>query len=280
MSFLKEPFFHFALIGAAIFAWFAIANPEAALEPAANEIIVTEQLVGSLSAQFQAKLNRPPSEDDIEASIDRYISNEILVREARALGIDQGDGIIRNRLVQKMGFLTASAAQSAVPDDATLEKHLQENAESFQRPAVAAFEQYGLREDVSLEERDAVLSELQAGKAPTSELVSQILPPVIDIATENQIDGAFGTGFFEQLEDLPIGQWAGPVQSGYGPHLVKLNTYQAAHTPPLAEVREKVLADWRNALAEELNKAQEKAMRETYTITRPTKAEVAEWLKS
>ncbi len=278
MKILKEPFFHFALLGIGIFVWFGIANPQSSAEPEANEIVVTEKLVRSLNAQYEAKLNRPPSLEDLQASIDRYINTEIMVREARALGIDQGDGIVRNRLVQKMGFLTSSAAQSVVPDDATLAGHLEENAERFARPAVVSFRQIGLREGLSQEDIAGILVTLTKGEMPDEEVISRLLPNIIDLATAQQVDGTFGRGFFAQITDLPKGQWAGPVQSGYGVHLIHVDVFQAASTPPLDEIRDKVLADWRRALAQQLKDAQETALRGNYVVTRPTQAQIEGWL--
>ena len=275
---MKEPFFHFALLAVGFFVWFGIQNPSSERAPKENEIVVSESLFSSLRSQFEAKLNRPPSEAEANALIDRYVRNEILVREARDLGLDQGDGIVRNRLVQKMGFLITSAAQSAVPDDETLQQHLLDNAERFQLPATVAFDQVTIKAGVSEELSTEVLDILRAGEEPPSDYVSYFLPPEIGAATQAQVDGVFGSGFYAQLEDLPQGTWAGPVQSGYGMHLIRIRAWTPAELPPLDTVRDKVTADWRGKLAEQLTEAQENAMMDSYIITRPDSAELGQWL--
>jgi len=278
MKLWKEPFLHFALLGAAIFVWFSLANPEVATEADPDEIVVDQRLFETLSAQFSAKMNRSPLPEEAEAMVDRYVRDEIMVREALALGLDQGDGIVRNRLVQKMGFLTTSAAQSAVPDEATLEKHLQENADRFRSPASASFEQYGLAEGLDETTIKSVLDELRNGETPPATGRLQLLPEVIKTSDQRRVDGTFGSGFFAQVQELPPGEWAGPVQSGFGLHLVLLVELDPGGLPPLEEVRDNVLSDWRRTLGEELTKAQVAALMESYEVTRPSPEDLRSWV--
>ena len=116
MALYKEPFLHFAALGIAIFVWFSVQQPAEIAEPEADEIVVSEQVFAALASRFQAQKQRDPTSDEAQALMDQYVRSEVLVREARALGLDSGDGVVRNRLVQKMAFLMTSAAQSAVPE--------------------------------------------------------------------------------------------------------------------------------------------------------------------
>ncbi len=278
MAFLKEPFFHFAVLGVAIFVWFSVQQPEEIAELDADEIVVSEQVFAALASRFQAQMQREPTSDEAQALMDQYVRSEVLVREARALGLDSGDGVVRNRLVQKMAFLMTSAAQSAVPEDAVLQQHLSDHAKKFQTPAMVSFEQIGLKSGTSSAEIDALLVDLNAGEAPPEEGLSSLLQRSVSNAGLNQVDGSFGRGVFAQLEALPVGLWAGPVTSGYGQHVVRLSEYVPPQTPSLEDVRDLVLANWRSALANDLREAQEAALMEAYKVSRPNADTLQNWI--
>ena len=282
MSFLKEPFVHFAAIGIAIFAWFAFANPDSVPDPEpesdAKRIVVGRPVVEAIAAQFEAKLSRAPTAGEVQALVGRHVQEEVLVREARALGLDQGDGIIRNRLVQKMGFLTTSQAQAMIPDDATLQAHLEENADRFTKSAQIAFAQYGLPRGADSAMVTAALEALQRGEVPAVMRQQQLLPPDFALSTQQHVDGVFGTGFFAQVQALPVGEWAGPVTSGYGPHLVRVSAYQPGELPRLDDIRDDVLADWRRGLGTEITEAYVKSLLEIYEVEQPSEDDIANWM--
>jgi len=278
MALNKEPFLHFAALGIAIFVWFSVPQPAEIAEPEADEIVVSEQVFAALASRFQAQMQRDPTSDEAQALMDQYVRSEVLVREARALGLDSGDGVVRNRLVQKMAFLMTSAAQSAVPEDAVLQQHLTDHAEKFQTPAMVSFEQIGLKPGTPSEEIEDLLIGLNAGEAPPEEGLSSLLQRSLSNAGLNQVDGSLGRGVFAQLEALPVGQWAGPVTSGYGQHVVRVIDYVPPQTPDLADVRDLVLADWRSALANDLRETQEAALMEAYTVSRPTVDTLQNWI--
>ena len=94
----------------------------------------------------------------------------------------------------------------------------------------------------------------------------------------NQVDGRLGHRVFALREALPGRQWAGPVTSGYGQHVVRVIDYVPPQTPDLADVRDLVLADWRSALANDLREAQEAALMEAYTVSRPTVDTLQNWI--
>lgn len=278
MTFLKEPFFHFAALGVGIFLWFSMQQPEEIAEPDADEIVVSEQVFAALASRFQAQMQRQPTYEEAQTLMDQYVRNEVLVREARALGLGSGDGVVRNRLVQKMSFLMTSAAQSAVPEDVVLQQYLTDHAEKFQTPAMLSFEQIGLKSGTPLAEVDALLVGMNDGAAPPEEGLSSLLQRVISNAGLNQVDGSFGRGVFAQLQALPVGQWAGPVTSGYGQHVVRVIDYTPPQTPDLADLRDLVLADWRSALANDLREAQEAALMEAYKVSRPNADTLQNWI--
>ena len=74
-----------------------------------------------------------------------------------------------------------------------------------------------------------------------------------EAAPNTEIAKQFGDKFTAKLSDVPVGQWVGPVESGYGMHLVFVEQRTEGRLPELAEVRDAVLRDWTNARRLESN---------------------------
>jgi hypothetical protein len=70
----------------------------------------------------------------------------------------------------------------------------------------------------------------------------------------------------EQLFKLPVSQWAGPYRSGYGWHLVYVTAHLPPVLPPLAEIHERVLADYLENERRMLNDRTFAKLRAQYTI--------------
>jgi hypothetical protein len=83
------------------------------------------------------------------------------------------------------------------------------------------------------------------------------------------IDSVFGAGFSKGLIEVETGPWAGPIQSGYGIHLVQVRTFEPSRTPPLSEIHSDVLRDWRRAASEDLAEAQYDSLVKNYEIVGP-----------
>ena len=74
-----------------------------------------------------------------------------------------------------------------------------------------------------------------------------------EAARTTEITKQFGDKFTAKLSDVPVGQWVGPVESGYGMHLVFVEERTEGRLPELAEVRDAVSRDWTNERRLELN---------------------------
>ncbi|SDJ55882.1 peptidyl-prolyl cis-trans isomerase [Aliiruegeria lutimaris] len=266
MRFLREPLFHFFLLGVAIFGWFFWLNPADPNGSDSNRIVIDSQDIARLTAQFEATWRRPPTEAELQGLMNSLVTEEVLVREAQLLGLDQGDGAIRNRLAQKMNFLTTSVAQSIEPDDETLRAYMDQNPERFASPPRVAFEQVLLKPD---EETRDVLAALNTGADPKQLGAATLLPAEIPLSIAASVDGLLGRGTFAQLAELPEGSWSGPVQSGYGLHVVRLTGREPGALPPFEEIRERVLQDWRSKQSEELTAAQVQSLKSKYEIVLP-----------
>ncbi|MEQ3709480.1 MAG: peptidylprolyl isomerase [Tateyamaria sp.] len=261
---LREPLVHFVVIGALLFAAFGYLNPEPAEVP--NKIVVTTSDIEVLEQAFQSNWRRPPNDAERAAIIDAHVRQEVLVREAEGLGLDRNDAIIRQRLQQKMDFLLSSGANAVVPTDEELETFLNENSDRYLVSGKMAFEQVYLGQRATADIVTATLTSLNAGTDRNTIGERTLLPGEVPLSTDVAIDGTFGTSFAATLAGQPIGTWTGPVQSGYGIHVVRVIEQTPARQPALAEVRDMLESEWRAERAEELSDAIYEDLRERYTI--------------
>jgi hypothetical protein len=137
----REPLLHFVLLGALIFAIDAWRGSRGAMEDATPRIEVTTAIVEQLRAGYERQFGRSPELDDLRGLVTAYIRQEVLFREALALGLDRDDMIVRQRLAQKMEFLTDDIVATAVPDEAALAQYFSENAARFAGAARVSFRQ-------------------------------------------------------------------------------------------------------------------------------------------
>jgi len=275
---LKEPIVHFLVIGAALFAVFFALNED---QPAAQqaEIVVTPQSAERLAGQFQATWRRLPSSDELAGIIESYVDEEVLVREAKALSLDQGDSVIRQRLHQKMQFITNSAAAAIEPTDEELEDFFASEKDRYARGEKLSFEQVYLGESPSGEDVESALSDLNVGRNPAAIGVASLLPEQFSEMGKQQIEGSLGSGVFADLTELTPGEWAGPVRSGYGYHLIKVTKVIPATVPDFQVIRGQILADWRSDFEQSLADKQLEALRSRYTIKKPDVNEIEAILK-
>jgi len=127
---IKEPLLHFLLIGVGLFFLFSQLNSD---EEASNtqQIIINKSNVEVLSGAFMEENSIPPTEIEIQELLEKDIREEVLSREAIAIGLDKDDRIIRHRLAQKMQYLFEDVAMVDEPSDAVLKAYFQENKGSF-----------------------------------------------------------------------------------------------------------------------------------------------------
>lgn len=273
-SLAREPLIHFLVLGAALFLADAWVRPAAA--PAANtEIVVSEARIRNLAQNFRRTWQRPPTRQELEGLVEGHVREEVLYREALALGLDRDDTIIRRRLQQKMEFISEEAAALAQPTDQELEQYLAAHADAFRAEPRATFAQVylnpGKRGTALALDAARLLGTLSAGSG-TVDIAGMgdrllMLEPRYENASTSEIARLFGAGFAEALVRQPVGEWTGPVASGYGVHLVKVEKLTPGGTPALDEIRPFVTREWSNAKRQEIAKAFYEKLRSKYTVS-------------
>jgi hypothetical protein len=186
--------------------------------------------------------------------IDDWVREEIATREALALGLDKDDTVIRRRLRQKLEFVSDDSVAQSEPTDADLNAYLQTHPESFRVEPRFTFSQVYLNPAVHRDHlaRDIarLLARLKDGgdKVEGSALGdSTLLAHTFHAVPAGEITKQFGEEFAATLGRLPLGEWQGPIESGYGVHLVLVGKRTEGHLSELADVRDAVRREWANA---------------------------------
>ncbi len=262
----REPLLRFFVIGGSFFLVFAAVSDRR--PPPADVIIITPDRIDQLAAEFTAVWKRQPTGSELEALIDSGVREEVYYREALALGMDRNDTVIRRRMRQKMEFLSDMGADLLEPSEGELQDYLAANAQAFRREPRLAIEQIFLGENPAPANIASLLSTLQSDPAvdPYALGMRTLLPARLELSHPNALDGVFGEGFFGRIAELPTGKWAGPVASSYGEHLIHITESEPSRMPPLEEVRDAVLRDWKAAKSQEFRELRYGQLRERYTI--------------
>ncbi|HJS21302.1 MAG TPA: peptidylprolyl isomerase [Steroidobacteraceae bacterium] len=268
---LRDPLLHFLLLGIGLFVLYRLVAGE---DVGPKEIVVSARTVEGLADNWRRTWQRPPTQDELDSLVEDYVREEVLYREALATGLDRDDTIVRRRLRQKMEFVSDDLAAQIEPTDAELQQYLDQHPDAFRRPARVSFEHLYFSRDRRGErvaaDAAAALAQLQssATKPRTATLGDSIaLASGYDAIAVDELDRLFGDGFAAQLIELPQGRWAGPSESGYGLHLVRVTAITPGALPLLVDIRDQVarelLAERRRQMSDQFYRN----LREGYSVT-------------
>jgi len=264
---LHEPLVQFLLGGLLVFGWSSWRGERA--DPASKTITVTEGQAQQLVANFVQTWQRAPSPQELDGLIRDYVKEEIYYREAKRMGLDLDDPIVRRRMRSKMEFLSQAELENERPSDATLQAWLDHHPDRYAASVHYDFDQIYLD---ALQEGDAsvrtksILGQIAKG-ADWQALGDRIsLPHSLENADRETIAHTFGDEFAKALAAVQPGSWAGPVVSGFGLHLVRIRAARSSGKPQLADVRQQVENDWRAATATEREAKAYAAIADRYTV--------------
>jgi peptidyl-prolyl cis-trans isomerase C len=237
----REPLVHFAVLGVALFGLFRVVGPS----PQTGEtIVVSAETRARIEAEQTRRLGRELEPAELDAAVRAWADAEMLYREARALGLDRGDPIVRRRLMQKMQFLFEEAEPLPEPSDADLEQWIADHAERFeQAPRFALTHVYvqassRTMPEATLREIEVALAE---GADPATLGQAFALGQELAAKTVVELNRSFGPGFGDAVAALPDvpdgGEGWHRVRSIYGWHLVHLDERLPGRLASVDEVR-------------------------------------------
>lgn len=268
---LREPLLHFLLIGAALFLFYDLQNEGYANDN--NRIVISSGDIERLISLWEKKRQRLPTQTELQDMIEQQIREEVMYREALAMGLDKKDAIVRRRLAQKIEFISSDIAAMAQPSDEDLTKYLNENHKKFETPAIISFEHIyfnnNKREAQTVSDALKLLDELKQLDVVIDTRIAGdpfMMGQQYDEITEYGVSRIFGQEFAAELFMLNAGNWQGPVTSGYGTHLVRISNKNPAQAVELNTVREKVRNEWQAQQRQSMNKIFYESLRQRYDI--------------
>lgn len=268
-SFWRQPLFQFLVLGVILFGLYTLFGQREETE--SKEIVISMQQIELLASMWEKQWRRPPTPQEMQGLIESFLREEVLYREALAMGLDRDDMVVRRRLAQKIEFLAQDLATQGEPGDAELRTFYQENAEDFEAPATVTFSHVYVNLDTrgedAFEDADQLLAELRSGADPAQLGDRFMLQSYYADLTQQGVARNFGSRFAEALFELTPGDWEGPVQSGYGLHLVRVEGRAEAFLPPFEEVRLRVRDQFISSRRREVDELFYERLREGYTIT-------------
>ena len=249
-------------------------------EPTSNRIVLTSDDLVQMSVAWLAQGRPPPTSEQLQNLIELKVREEVLFREATALGLDKDDTIVKRRMAQKMEFLFEGAAIESDPSTETLKAWFNDNQQRFALLPRFSFRHLYFSSDRHGEHtREAAAKALEqvAGKSGTTD-ISTLGDPFMyqDYYGDRSFDEIaklFGLNFAKALVNAKPGSWQGPVETGYGWHLVLVDASAPSRVPPFEEIESDVRASW---IADQRAQAKAKsyeAMRARYDVVLPENPE-------
>ena len=264
---VREPLVHFVLIGAVLFYIGGQKTAEGGVD--LNEIVITEGDIDQMLISWQVQGLPPPSAAAIRGMVEAKVREEVLYREAVAMGLDQDDIIVKRRLAQKMDFLAEdlSALQEPTPDE--LRAWFEARRADFERPPRISFRHVYYSFDThGRNARAAAAQEVAASAGPGNGDRFMFQNSYAE-RTEAELLTVFGPAFAREVFALEPGDWAGPLESGYGWHAVFVESMTPPSVPVFEEVEEDVKAAYMDARRTEFREEAYRVMREKYDIVLP-----------
>ena len=281
--FFREPLIHFLLIGAVLFGLYGFTQAGRMAAAPSQEIRLTLDELAQLTLLYQAQWRRLPTPQELERMVETKIQQEILYREALAMGLDKDDEIVKRRMAQKMQFLAEDVAAAREPTSAELKDWFEKHSASFAEPPRLSFRHLYFSPDQrgthAREDAAKALAKL-AGQPVDAKLAGSLADPFMfqDYYRDRAPDylgKEFGPQFAMALTKLAPGSWQGPVESGFGWHLVFVDTAIPGRVPAFEEIESEVKTAWLSEQKALAWQTAYKEMRARYVVLLPVPPEAA-----
>ncbi len=274
---LREPLIHFLLLGAVLFAVDGYLPPARGSGLSSKQIQLSLDDLAQLALQFQAQWRREPTAQELNRLVENKVHNEVLYREALAMGLEKDDEIVKRRMAQKMQFLAEDVAAAREPTTAELKSWFEKKQAAFTQPSRLSFRHLYFSPDIrgrrARDDAAKALAKL-VSQPQDAKVAGALADPFMfqdyyrDRAPE-YLGKEFGPQFALAVAKLAPGSWQGPIESGFGWHLVFIDTVIPGRMPAFEEVERDVKSAW---LSEQKVQAWQKAyndMRAKYTVLLP-----------
>src|SRR5271163_4986298 len=274
---LREPLLHFIFLGLLLFAANSFITRGRTVAGPPKQIDITIDDLRQMAIYYQSQWGRPPTPEEFNGLVESKVKEEVLYREGLLIGLDKDDTIVKRRVAQKMQFLTQDAATNQDPTHAMLREWYEKHSDQFAFPKRVSFRHLYFSPDHrhgrAPDDAEKALSRL-ANQPENSKLAATLADPFMfqDYYRElapDAIAKEFGPQFAQRIEKLPTGSWQGPVESGFGWHLVFVDAVIPGRVPTFEEVESEVKKAWLDEQAAQAWANTYRDMRAQYTVILP-----------
>jgi len=270
----SEPLVQFLILGVLLFLLTSYIRQHR--DKQSREIIVDNERIGMMVMNYKTQTGDLPNKQQLDAMIDNYIREEISYREAKKIGLDKDDEIIRRRLSQKFNFLQTDLTETAQPSDKDLEQFYTQHPELFQTDATVSFSHIYFSTDdntdnIAKQKALTVLPQLKNSKLQRAPEKGDRFPLQYDYTDQAAVDIQQNFGdkpILQELFKAPLQTWIGPVRSGYGWHLIFISKRDSVTEIPFASIKEEVKTKWLEEVKAAQNKKVFDQFNEKYIIKR------------
>jgi hypothetical protein len=272
MKWLREPLIHFFILGLTVFGLHAALDrkPEATVnDPYLVEVSSAD--IEWIRTIFNKQMGRGPTVRDLRGQVNQLIREQILSREAVAMGLDEGDIVVRRRLAQKMEFLFKDLSTMTEPTEDDLRKYFFENRRKYETSPWVTFTQVffsTLNRGVE-GAKQAAQAQIKEDGDPYSVPIlgdASILSPGCTQCGVIEIRNRFGTEFAGAVKNLKPGSWNGPVKSAYGFHAVYIHERRDSKLPEFRDIIDRIKNDWISEKREEYTRRVYSEIRSRYRV--------------
>ena len=235
-----------------------------ALRPDSEHIIVDESVAIRLAGMWQGQMGRAPTAEELHHLLQNWVEEEMLYREAMALGLDDADEIVRRRLVQKISFVAEQDA-AVEPDRQAVRSWFEGNRDRYRLPERISFEQLRIPEG---RDAAALIDDLEDVTDWRTLGAPAMQNPVYVLLSEREIGAVFGRDFAREMMSMEThARWYGPVVSKFGQHLVRVTERRPPGVPPFEAVENRVVAEFIQARREQARATYLAGLEQKYDVT-------------
>ena len=249
---------HFAVLGALLFALDAALFSR---KDDPNTIVVDAAVTEEARNVFRDTAKREPNPQELETLTRRWIDNEILFREGIALGVDQGDKMIRDRVIFKSLMLMETGLKPPPIDDVKLREWFETQRAKYDEPVRYDFQEAVLSDDNSEAATLAFVKELNSGTPGDAKAGLRVFKG----RPHDNLVQSYGAEFARLLEAGPVGQWrALPTPEGL--RVMRLDGISPAKPADFERIRNVALQDWTDATMSQMRTQAVRERGKKYTL--------------
>ena len=195
----------------------------------------------------------------VEKMIDSWVASEILYREGKALGVDRGDDMIRDRVAFKMQLLIFDQVRVAEPTEGQLRAWFADNHVRFDEQERVGFYLTPPTDQATARRQLDDIVQQHESEELQNQTRAILGRPVASLAA------SFGEDFRDALLAMPEGQW-NVLQSKEGWHVVRLDSRRPGALASFESVQDEAAKIWHTEETRKLAWEAVKRLKTSYQV--------------